>query len=70
MLEKTGFKKIEIRRDNPRIFTLSYYLARLSTFYPNKFVKTATNVVKRIIGNLPVPVLTDPWGDILVFAWR
>lgn len=70
MLEKTGFKKIEIRRDNPRIFTLSYYLARLNTFYPNKFVKTATNVVKRIIGNLPVPALTDPWGDILVFAWR
>lgn len=68
ILSMAGFREIEIRRDGPRIFTLEYYLTRLSNFYPNRFVKTITNMIKRVIGNLPVPALTDPWGDIIVFA--
>jgi len=70
LLEQAGYGKIEIRRDDQRVFSLSYYLTRLAGFYPTNIVKTASDVVKRVLGNLPLPILTDPWGDILVFAWK
>ncbi|HUV42942.1 MAG TPA: class I SAM-dependent methyltransferase [Patescibacteria group bacterium] len=68
MLKKSGFRKVEMKRDDPRIFTLGYYLTRLADFYPNRVVKMFTGMIKRIIGNFPAPALTDPWGDIIVFA--
>ena len=70
MLKRAGFKKIEMKLDDPRIFILGYYLTRLADFYPNRFVKITTNMIKRIIGNFPAPALTDPWGDIIVFAQK
>jgi len=68
LLIKAGFRQIEIKRDDVRTFRLSYYLEQLASFYPSPFVKRAVNMIKGIIGNLPAPIPTDPWGDILVFA--
>lgn len=70
MLVKAGFQRIDIKRDNVRIFTLGYYLSRLADFYLQKFVKWVADVLKRIVGNLPAPIPTDPWGDILVLAQK
>jgi len=70
MLKRSGFKRVKIERDDPRIFTLNYYLTRLADFYPNVVVKGMTSMVKRVVGQLPVPALTDPWGDMIIFAYK
>jgi len=66
LLEKAGFKNIEIRRDRMRIFTFGYYMTRLISFYDNKMLKKIFLLTKKIFGNIPIP--TDPFGDLVVFA--
>ena len=68
LLRRAGFGKIEIQRDQPRVFTLGYYLTRLNDFYPRPLVRLFASLLKKIAGGLPIP--TDPWGDIIAFAQK
>jgi SAM-dependent methyltransferase len=68
ILLKGGFSHIQIKTDDPRLFRLKYYMKRLSDFYPNRLMKASVGLVNKTFGDIAVPVPTDPWGDMIVFA--
>lgn len=62
VLEKTGYKNIQVKNDSLRFLSLRYILSRLNTIYPSSIFNFLSSNLQRLTSNIPVP--TDPLGDI------
>lgn len=66
LFKRAGFKKVKIKRDDLRTFPLSYYLKRFKDYYPSFPLMKSFPLLNFLFGRLPI--LTDPWGDIICWA--
>ncbi len=66
LLEISGFRDIEIRRDTPRPFPLSFVFTRGADYFPSLgwILKPIGKLLDRF--NIKNPV--NPWDDMIVFA--
>lgn len=66
LLEKSGFREIEIRRDSPRPFPLSFAFTRAADYFPlfSWILKPIGILLDRF--NIINPI--NPWDDMIVYA--
>jgi 2-polyprenyl-3-methyl-5-hydroxy-6-metoxy-1,4-benzoquinol methylase len=66
LLTKAGFSQIEIRRDAPRPFPLSFALKRGADYFPfaGWLLRPLGNLLDRFSIKNPI----NPWDDMIVFA--
>lgn len=69
LFKKAGFSKVEFKKDDSRPFRISYCLTRLVDFYPG-IPGIIIKIVNKFLGGLAIPIPTDPWGDIIIFATK
>ena len=68
LLQQAGFVDIVVRRDFQRQYSVSYALKRLGDYIPA--FRTLFSVAASIFGAFKIPVMINPWGDMLVIAHR
>jgi 2-polyprenyl-3-methyl-5-hydroxy-6-metoxy-1,4-benzoquinol methylase len=66
LLEKSGFRDIEIRHDSPRPFPLSFAFTRAADYFPmlSWFLRPAGKLLDRFKITNPV----NPWDDMIAVA--
>ena len=68
LLEDAGFTDIEIKKDDLRSFTFAYYFRRITELYPNLLVKILVWLPAKILGNINIPTILNPWENLIVTA--
>lgn len=66
LLEKAGFKHIEIRRDSPRPFPLSFAFKRAGDYFPS--LKFLLLPLGKLFDHFQIKNLINPWDDMIVYA--
>lgn len=66
LLSSAGFSRIEVIRDFPRGYTVSYALGRLADYFPA--ASGILRVLSRSTSAFPITNPVNPWGDMLVTA--
>jgi len=66
LLEKAGFRDIEIRKDSPRPFPLSFAFTRGADYFP--FLAFILRPMGKLLDGLKVTNPINPWDDMIVFA--
>lgn len=66
LLELSGFRDIDIRRDTPRPFPLSFVFTRGADYVPA--LAWILKPVGRLLGKLDIRNPINPWDDMIVFA--
>jgi len=68
VLQRAGFVDIVVRRDFQRQYSVSYAFTRLGDYLP--VFRRVFSVLASFFGALKIPVMINPWGDMLVIARR
>ncbi|MFZ2024663.1 MAG: class I SAM-dependent methyltransferase [Microgenomates group bacterium] len=68
LLTRAGFTDVVVRRDFQRQYSVSYAFKRLGDYIPS--LRTVFAVAASFFGALQIPVMINPWGDMLVIARR
>ncbi len=68
VLQNAGFVDVVVRRDFQRAYSVSYALTRLGNYLPA--FRNVFSVLASFFGALQIPVMINPWGDMLVIARR
>jgi len=66
LMEKTGFKTIEIRRDTPRPFPLSFAFTRAADYFP--LIAWFLKPIGKLLDRFDIKNPINPWDDMIVFA--
>lgn len=68
LLHNAGFVDIVVRRDFQRSYSVSYAFTRLGDYLP--LLGRVFSFFAPLFGVLRIPVLVNPWGDMLVTAGK
>jgi 2-polyprenyl-3-methyl-5-hydroxy-6-metoxy-1,4-benzoquinol methylase len=72
LLEKAGFRFIEIRTDNPRPFPLSFVFTRGADYFPclrgQAWVRWALKPIGNFLDRFDVTNPINPWDDMIAIA--
>lgn len=66
LLEKSGFRDIEIRSDSPRPFPLSFAFTRGADYFP--WMAWLLKPIGKFLDGLHITNPINPWDDMIVFA--
>lgn len=66
LMEKTGFKNITVRRDDPRPFPLSFLFARAADYFP--WAAWLAKPMGKLLDRFDMKNPINPWDDMIVFA--
>ncbi len=66
LLEKSGFRDIEIRADSPRPFPLSFAFTRGADYFP--WLGWALKPIGKLLDPFDIKNPVNPWDDMLVIA--
>lgn len=66
LLEKAGFADIEIRRDTPRPFPLSFVFTRAADYVP--FLSQMLKPLGKLFDRFNIINPINPWNDMIVYA--
>jgi 2-polyprenyl-3-methyl-5-hydroxy-6-metoxy-1,4-benzoquinol methylase len=66
LLEKSGFRDIEIRSDSPRPFPLSFAFTRGADYFP--WMAWLLKPIGKLLDGLKIINPINPWDDMIAFA--
>jgi SAM-dependent methyltransferase len=66
LLEKAGFRDIEIRKDTPRPFPLSFAFSRGADYFP--FLGFILKPIGKLLDGFKITNPINPWDDMIAFA--
>ncbi len=66
LLEQAGFRKVEVKKDIPRPFPLSFALARSADYFP--VLAWFLRPVGKLVGVLGIRNPFNPWDDIIAIG--
>lgn len=66
LLEKTGFREIDIRRDSPRPFPLSFAFTRAADYFP--WAAWLLTPIGKLLDRFNILNPINPWDDMIVYA--
>ncbi len=66
LLEKSGFRDIEVRADSPRPFPLSFAFSRAGDYFP--FLAWLFKPLGKLLDHFKIVNPINPWDDMIVFA--
>ena len=66
LLEKTGFRDIEVRADTPRPFPLSFAFTRGADYFP--WAAWILKPIGKLLDHFDIRNPINPWDDMIAFA--
>ena len=68
LLEKSGFRGIEIRADSPRPFPLSFAFSRAGDYF--QWAAWILKPLAKVVDRFRIINPINPWDDMIVFATK